>query len=317
MAHSAFAQDPDARIDRNEILIGQQAVITLSCRINKENPEKIIFPTIADTLTAKVEVVKKTHIDTLKTGENVKETRLEQKLYITSFDTGYYAIRPFQFKVNGEVRETQAFLLTVQTVEIDTTGFIRDEKGIYTVDVTLLDYLNAYWKYPAAGLALVAILALVWFLVRRYRNKPRPEPEPVEEKDLRPADVIALEALHRIAAEEIFKRGKIKEYHTEITGVLRDYLQAVFGIPAHELTTRQIMDQLRYSGISDGSIRQLRTILLRADMVKFAKEIPSDPENVLALRDAETFVKATRPAEKPAEEAANDKPDKAQDNSHA
>ena len=229
------------------------------------------------------------------------QTRLEQKLYVTSFDSGYYAIPPFKFKIDGEISETPAFLLTVKSVEIDTTASIKGDRGIYQVDVSFLDYLKAYWKYPAAGAAALAILALVIFLVRRYRKKEPEAPEPVEEKDLRPAHIIAAEALHKIDEEKIYKRGKVKEYHTAITDVLRDYLEAAYGIPASELTSRQIMNSLKYSGIEEREIQKLRTILFRADMVKFAKLSPDEHENTQAIDDAQKFVSSTIPPEKPEE----------------
>lgn len=291
----------DAVINRNEIMIGEQAVISLSCKIDKNNPAKITFPTILDTLVKNVEVVRKSSIDTLQTGENVEETRLEQKLYVTSFDSGYYAIPPFQFKIDGEMAETPAFLLTVKTVEIDTTASIKGDRGVYQVDVSFLDYLKAYWKYPAAGAAALAIVALIIFLVMRYRKKEPEAPEPVEERDLRPAHIIAAEALRKIDEEKIYKRGKAKEYHTAITDVLRDYLESAYGIPASELTSRQIMNNLKYSGIEEKEIQKLRTILFRADMVKFAKLSPDERENLQAIEDAQEFVKATVPPEKPEE----------------
>ncbi len=288
----------DAVINRNEIMIGEQAVISLSCKIDKNNPAKITFPIILDTLVKNIEVVRKSTIDTLQTGENVSETRLEQKLYVTSFDSGYYAIPPFKFKIDGEIAETPAFLLTVKTVEIDTTAFIKGDRGAYQVDVSFLDYLKAYWKYPAAGAAVLAIVALILFLVRRYRKKEPEAPEPVEERDLRPAHVIATEALLKIDEEKIYKRGKVKDYHTAISDVLRDYLEGAYGIPASELTSRQIMNNLKYSGIEEREIQKLRTILFRADMVKFAKLSPDEQENLQAVADAQKFVAATIPPEK-------------------
>ena len=296
---TAAAQNPDAVINRKEILIGEQAIITLSYSQEKENPVFVEFPHIADTLVDKVEVVRQTKIDTLETGYEVPTMRLEQKLYITSFDTGYYAIRPFEFKVNGESYHTPAFLLTVKTLEVDTTSGIMADRGIYGVDVNFMDYLKVYWKYPAAGLALVAIILLLLYFIRRYQENKRKLPPPPPVVPPRPAHVIALEALQHIQEEKIYKSGKIKEYHTGITDTLRDYIEGRYQISAHELTTRQIMSALRYTGLDEKSMVKLRTILYRADLVKFAKEIPDEVENTTAVNDAITFVQQTVPAIEP------------------
>jgi len=296
---SATAQNPDAVINRKEILIGEQAIITLSYSMEKEHPTFVEFPHIGDTLLKEVEVVRKSNVDTLETGYEVPTMRLEQKLYVTSFDTGYYAIRPFEFKVDGESHQTPAFLLTVKTVEVDTTSGIMADREIYGVDVSFMDYVKVYWKYPAAGLALVALVLLVIYFIRKYQENKRKLPPPAPIVPPRPAHEVALESLQRINEEKIFKRGKIKEYHTAITDTIREYLEGQFQIPAHELTSRQILSALRYTGTDEKSMVKLRTILYRADLVKFAKEIPDEVENTTAVNDAIAFVQNTIPAAEP------------------
>src|SRR5690554_7418087 len=103
--------------------------------MEKEHPTFVEFPHIGDTLLKEVEVVRKSNVDTLETGYEVPTMRLEQKLYVTSFDTGYYAIRPFEFKVDGESHQTPALLLTVKTLEVDTTTGIMSDREIYGVEV--------------------------------------------------------------------------------------------------------------------------------------------------------------------------------------
>lgn len=295
VGYAATAQNPDAVINRKEILIGEQAIITLSYSMEKLNPAYVEFPHVGDTLVDKVEVIRKSSIDTLETGYAVPTMRLEQKLYITSFDTGYYAIRPLEFRVDGEWYQTPAFLLTVKTVEVDTTAGIMADRGIYQIDVNFMDYLKVYWKYPVAGLILVAIILLTIYFIRKYLENKRKLPPPPPVVPPRPAHEIALESLQRINEEKIFKRGKIKEYHTAITDALRDYIQGRYQISAHELTTRQIMSALRYTGIDEKSKVKLRTVLFRADMVKFAKDIPDETENTTAVNDAIAFVQNTVP----------------------
>lgn len=300
-ANVGLAQNPDAVINRKEILIGEQAIITLSYSQSKENPATVEFPTIGDTLLEKIEVVKKSSIDTLSTGEGVSTIRLEQKLYITGFDSGYYAIRPFEFKINGEVETTPAFLLTVQTVEIDTTGALMADREIYEVNVTFLDYVKVYWKYPVISLAVAAVILLAVFFIGEHLKKRKRAPALPPPAPARPAHEVALETLIKIKEEQIYKRGKIKEYHTLITDTLRVYLQGQFQIPATELTSSQIIRSIKYSGIDSTNHLKLRTTLFRADLVKFAKEIPDEVENIAAVSDAIAFVQNTKPKPNPEE----------------
>lgn len=302
----AFAQKPDAIIDRHEILIGEQATVKLSYPINKSNPATVQFPMIGDTLVKNVEVVRKSKIDTLDASEGVSTIRLEQTLYITSFDTGFYAIKPFEFVINGQSEKTPAFLLTVKTVEIDTTAGIMGDRGIYTVDVSFMDYVKVYWKYPVIALGAAALIAIIVLLIVRYNEKRKAKPAAPPAEPARPAHEVALEKLSRTKEEKVYKRGKIKEYHTAITDALRDYLEGDYQIAAHELTTRQIISALKYSGIDEKEMIKLRTILFRADMVKFAKETPDEQENTAAVSDAIQFVQNTIPVAEPAEKPEPD-----------
>jgi len=293
LAFFAQGQDASAVIDRDKIRIGEQAVIKLSVRFDKANPPAVNFPPIGDTLVEGVEVVHFTTVDTLETGAGVKESRMEQQLFITSFDSGYYAIPPFIIDINGVPTKTEAFLLTVETVAIDTTKGIVDVREIYEVEIDWLDFLEVYWPYAAGGLALVAILVVAIVLFVRYRKRKRLRPAALPPEPLKTPHAIALETLRRIQEEKAYKTGDVKDYHTSITDTLRTYLENGFGIHAHELTTRQILDKLRYSGIAEPQLRSLRTILFRADMVKFAKEKPDYTDNEEAVSQAIDFVKAT------------------------
>lgn len=291
---SSQGQDPGALVDRNEILIGEQAIIRLYVPFNKSNPPQVKFPIIGDTLIKGVEVVRSTSVDTLATGADVKETRIEQQIFITSFDSGYYAIPPFEFEINGVSAKTEAFLFTVRTVEIDTTKGIVDIREIYDVDVTWKDIVAVFWPYALGSVALIAVLVAAFVLYRRWKKKRDAKPAPAPELPKLPAHVVAIDALELIRKEKIYSKGQIKEYHTSITDALRTYLEDAYGIQAHELTSRQIMEKLRYSGVEEAQLRKLRTILFRADMVKFAKDRPDERDNEDAVLHAIAFVEATK-----------------------
>ncbi|MEM9051618.1 MAG: BatD family protein [Bacteroidota bacterium] len=289
----ASAQTADAVLSPQEILIGEQAVLTLSVSYPKNNLPGVTFPLFGDTVITDVEIVRSTDIDTLETADDVAETRIEQKLYLTAWDTGYYAIPPLEITVNGEKQLTEAFLLTVRTVEIDTTAGIKPSLDIYEVEVGWQDYLEVYWYYPAGALGLIGLLAATFLILRARKKRQSEKPVVIKEEPKRPADELALEALASIKEARIFTKGKIKQHHTEITDVLRDYLETVYQIPAHELTSNQILTRLRYVGLTEIESRHLREILNRADMVKFAKDRPDDLENDAAVDQTIEFVKTT------------------------
>jgi hypothetical protein len=133
-----------------------------------------------------------------------------------------------------------------------------------------------------------------FILYRRWKKKRNARPAPEPELPKLPAHVVAMDALELIRKEKVYTKGQIKEYHTSITDALRTYLEEGFDIQAHELTSRQIMEKLKYSGIEEADLRKLRTILFRADMVKFAKDRPDETDNEDAIAQAIEFVKHTQ-----------------------
>src|SRR3990172_884084 len=96
-----------------------------------------------------------------------------QTLIITSFDSGFYAIPPFRFIINGDSNktiETEPMLFSVNTVAVDTTQNIKDIKPPIEVPFSWKEYLPyVYW-----GLGALAVLALIIYLVMNYLKKRKP-----------------------------------------------------------------------------------------------------------------------------------------------
>ncbi len=292
LSHYSWAQEVDVVVDRKQIRIGEQAEIKLSVAIPKENPPQVRFPQIGDTLVAFVEVLHRSDIDTLPTAAQVKETRLEQRIYITSFDTGYYAIPPFTFVIDGVKASTQAFLFEVQWyADADTASAPLPIRDIYTIELNALDYISAYWPYAIGGLVLVGLLVVVVLLLKKWMNQRAARTPEAAEAPVVPAHIRALEALEEAKRNKLYTRNKTKQYHTEITDIVRNYLEEALRIPAHELTTRQIVARLRYEHLPKGAILLVQRIMELADMVKFAKERPDDASNEQVVDDAIDFIK--------------------------
>ncbi len=293
----AAAQDakPEAKLDKDNILIGQQAHLDLSVtyRVDQGKQANIVWPAIADTLSGKIDVVHDSGVDTILPKKEAdpylfKQTRT---LTITSWDSGYWAIPPFHFVIDGDSTETEAMLITVNTVEVDTSGTIKDIKEIYEVSWSWMDWLRENWPWVAGGVAGVAILtAIIVMLVRRARRPKKavlaPEPE-------KPLHVRTLLALEEIEKKKLCQQGLVKQYHSETTDILRGYIEERFGVPAMESTTDDLLGALRMSSMGASQREQLANLLRMADMVKFAKWTPLLTENEQLMAGAIKLVQQT------------------------
>jgi hypothetical protein len=284
---NARAQDAhvDAKLDTAKILIGQQAHLELSVayRVDK-GAVHVQWPAITDTISGKVPILHDSHVDTILPDKQNDPYffRQARTLTITSWDSGYWAIPPFTFVINGDSMETAPLLLTVNTVEVDTTKAFRDIKGIYTVPFSLLDWLRDNWPWIAGGIAAVAILTgLLIFLYRRSRRPKTPVPVAEPQQPLHIRTLLALEALGQ---KKLWEQGKIKEYQSELTDILRGYVEERYNVRAMEQTTDELLAALRLSSMPTPAREQLSQVLRLADMVKFAKwqTVPSENEQAMA-----------------------------------
>lgn len=286
LAPAVMAQDvkPVAALDTASILIGQQAHLELSVTYHVDKGAMdIVWPAITDTVTSKLPILHDSHVDTILPDKQndpylFKQTRT---LTITSWDSGYWAIPPFTFVINGDTVGTDPLLLTVNTVEADTSKAFRDIKEIYTVPFSLVDWVREHWPWLAGGIAAVAILtALIIFLYRRSR---RPKP-PVPEAPKAPLHVRTILALEALQQKKLWEQDRTKDYYIELTDILRGYVQERYGIPAMEQTTDELLAGLRLSSMATAPREQLAHLLRLADMVKFAKwkALPTENEQVMA-----------------------------------
>ena len=235
-ACSVFAQNisVSATMDSNSILIGNRAHIKVEITYDiKNGPVSIQWTPIGDTLVSKVPVVKKSKIDTV-IPDSTRPTMMRQiqNLTITCFDSGYYAIPPFDFIINGDTahkQSSEALMLQVRTIPIDTAKGIKDIKAPIQVPFSWLEILP-YIGWGLLGLAVIA--AIVYFLVKYFKNK-KPEPIVIKEPPV-PIDVKALKALEELGMKKLWQEGKIKEYQSGITDILREYIDARFGIQGLE-----------------------------------------------------------------------------------
>ena len=64
-----------------------------------------------------------------------------------------------------------------------------------------------------------------------------------------------------IAEEETLQQERIKDYYTELTGIVRSYVEERYGVPAMEQTTDELLTALRLSSLPSGGQEQLGQLL--------------------------------------------------------
>ena len=305
-----FAQKTTVRatIQPSDILIGEQAIINVEAIAPKGR--NIMFQIYPDTLIKGVEVLEMLKPDTVMT----EVMTISQKYVVTSFDSTLYHIphmmvidgtdtlltNDFGLKVSAPQLSdsTLAYLEKLKNNETDSIDFeklqLNDIKDIQSQPFVLMDFLEEL-LIPLLLVLLLAIIALVvYFILRKkkmgYFFKPKVE---------LPPHVAALQQLDKLKASKIWQRGQEKEYYTELTDILRGYIDRRFGIDAPEMISEDIISAVHLATDTRSATDGLAQILRLADMVKFAKYVPFADENDLSLVNAYLFVNQTKMEERP------------------
>lgn len=286
------AQKAVLSLDTSSIRIGERVSLRLNATLPKS--ATIYWPPIADTLTAKIEVASKSKVDSNATSRN-EFVNYSQAILITSFDTGFHYIPPFtiHYSYPGDASRhellSEGVYLKVRTVEVDTTRAIRDIRGPIQAPLSFAEMA----PYLAGLAVLVLIIGLIWYYLWRKRmNKPL---FPVITRTQGPPWQIALQSLDLLEDKKLWQNGKIKEYYSELTDIIRHYLHQQHGIEAMEMITAEILAEYDSAGLQTDSRSILTNILVQADYVKFAKAIPLRNENELSLAYCRQFIDTTKP----------------------
>lgn len=288
-----------ASIDSTQIWIGQQTQLTFE--LSQQPGQYIVSPVFSESIIDGLELVKPVSRDTANASDG--HLIIKQSYVVTAFEDTLLLIPSFPF-VEGEdtVWSNPMSLKVIQPFVIDSTKQeIADIKTVFKPKFSFLYLLKqiAPWLIGAVLLA-----AIIFLLIKLLKKKPQGV-EIVKHPDI-PADIVALNKLEKIRAEKLWHQNRHKEYHTELTDVLREYIERVFEIPAMEMTSDEILSQLAKLKKEDkSSFDALKQIFLLADLVKFAKWTAGPDEHELSLSNAFLFVNQTKTEEEKKEDVVS------------
>ena len=274
-----------AELDSSFILIGDQ--VDLHILINHQSNVEVREVDVTPLGKAEgIEVMDYGKLDTIKSGD---EFILEQVLTVTAFDSGYYFIPeiPIKYVRDGQtgIEETKRLALKVNTLSVGTDSVrIEPIKEIIKEPVSVKDFL----PYIGALMVIIGLLGL-WFYSRKRKGKAKAPPEVKL-----PAHVIALNKLEELRQAKLWQQGKVKEYQSELTFIVREYLENRFGIRALESTSSEIINQMRLEFVDPDWINRLANIFRTADLVKFAKAEPPASIHDEAMEQVRSFLEETQ-----------------------
>ena len=255
-----------SEIDTTKIRIGEQ--INYKINVETDSTSLVVFPEGQTFLP--LESVEALKIDTTKKDSKFLLSRIYK---LTQFDSGAYTIPRQKIIIGDKPFFTDSLKVEVNSIEVDTTKQkLFDIKPLIEVEKSG----GNWWKWLLGIILAVALVAflLYWFI---WRQKPLTEEEEIA---LLPPYDRAILALKKLDESQYLIRSEVKEYYSELTLVIRKYLDEKVYDRALESTTDELITRLQLLKegnqfpFSKETIHNLETILKRADLVKFAKSAP-------------------------------------------
>ncbi|MBR3477986.1 MAG: hypothetical protein IKH43_02670 [Bacteroidaceae bacterium] len=280
----------DAKIDSTRIFIGQQVGITVDVSADAGKKVEFAHYDSLQQMIPGIEVVNTSGPDTQLLNDG-KRMVLTQRYVITSFDSALYYIPPITVKVDGKDYQAKTNLaLKVLTVNIDTMkvdsicGFKPEMKPPFSWD----DWKPVIWM--VIGLLILAAL-LIYVVIRLITNKPI-----IHRIKLRQhiaPHKVAMQKIAQIKEDNLVQSEDSKEYYTQLTDTLRQYISERFKFSAMEMTSSEIIEHLQAEN-DEEALRELRELFQTADLVKFAKYTTLINENDRNLVTAVEYINQTK-----------------------
>jgi len=270
-----------SQVDTTNIRIGEQ----FEYKITVQETESIIISKL-DKLIG-LEVISEKAIDTLK-------NRLVKKYILTGFDSGAYYIPQQQIFIRGKLHNTDSILINVATVAVDTIKQpVFPIKAIKNEPYRLDDAKPYIWK-TLLGLLLLGIL--LYFILKKKKETVAkivvPLLAPYEE---------AVQKLQHLDEKLLWQNNQVKKYYSELTEIVRVYIERELNVPALESTTDELIETLidfndsKTIVTSKETLKKLQELLREADLVKFAKSKPLSEEIEDNRRDAQEIIDTLKP----------------------
>lgn len=270
-----------AEIDTTNIRIGEQ----FNLKISVNEIKNVIIPKLE---LKGLEVIDSAKTDTLKNS-------LVKKYVLTGFDSGSFYIPQQQIFVKNQAFLTDSLLINVATIVVDTTKIKKFPIKSIKNEPYVLDDFKAYLWMALFVLLLLGLL--VYFIF--FRKKKEVTEEVVV--PLIPAYEEAIEKLHQLDEKLLWQNNKVKEYYSELTEIVRNYIGRDIEIPTFEQTTNEIIELIETQndqkklGLSKETIATINLLLRNADLVKFAKSKPLSYEIEDDRKFAELIITKIQP----------------------
>ena len=279
----------EGKVDNTKVQVGKPFTLDLSLKVPygwfvEWNDFAI------DTLSEQLDIIKRGNVE--RTADADSNVIVKQQLTLMTFDTGQIQVPAVSLtyaKSFDDPMRMQAFTepidLYATTIAVDTLQPYKPIVGPIDAPIQMKEVFP--WILGVLLLALIVVGILYW---RKHRKTKVDADGNIVRGPVIPPYDKAVDDLKRLREEKMWQSGKVKEYFSTLTDIAREYIEGQFGVNAVEMTTDDILEEVKPLRFSSETYNKLKETMEVADLVKFAKYSSSNLESENAMNSMTDFV---------------------------
>jgi len=217
---------------------------------------------------------------------------VKQQLTLMTFDTGQVQVPPVGLTYARSFDDPDRLKAYTDPINLYSTTMSVDTTMTYKPIVEPIDApvkFKEVFPWILGALLLVILVIGIWYWRKHRKPKVDVDGNIVRGPVIPPYDK-AVGDLKKLREEKIWQSGKVKEYFSSLTDIAREYIEGQFGVNAIEMTTDDILEEVRPLHFPKETYDKLKDTMEIADLVKFAKYSASTLESDTALNSMTDFV---------------------------
>ena len=243
-----------------------------------------------DTLSEQIDIIKRGNVE--RTADADSNVIVKQQLTLMTFDTGQVRLPAVGLTYARSFDDPMRMKAFTEPIDLYATTMVVDTLQPYKPIIAPLDApISMKEVFPWLLVVLLAVLVGLgfWLFFKRRKKRVDQDGNIVRGPVIPPYDK-AVDDLKRLREEKLWQSGKVKEYFSSLTDIAREYIEGQFGVNAVEMTTDDIMEEIRPLRFPKETYDKLKDTMEVADLVKFAKYTASTLESDTALTSMTEFV---------------------------
>jgi hypothetical protein len=279
----------DGKVESTDVQVGKPFTLDLSLKV--PYGWFVEWNDFAnDSLTEHLDIIKRGEVE--RTADADSNVIVRQQLTLMTFDTGQVQVPSVGLTYARSFDDPNRFKAYTDPINLYSTTMTVDTTQAFKPIVEPLKapiQMKEVFPWILAALLLVLLVLGIWLLLRRRKRSVDENGNVVRGPVIPPYDK-AVGDLENLRQQKLWQSGKVKEYFSALTDIAREYIEGQFGVNAVEMTTDDILDEVKPLHFSAETYAKLKETMEVADLVKFAKYSTTSLESENAMTSMTEFV---------------------------